>query len=119
MDSDEWRRWLEAGVTPRSSAESYGKELVSEMRDELPVLTGSPKQVAWGDRIRWDILADMAAEMARMVVANAADREAAFSQLEQVILHIATTRTTAAWWIDARMHSNRDLMIAATRELAA
>jgi DNA invertase Pin-like site-specific DNA recombinase len=64
-------------------------------KTEMPQLAGSPKQIAWADKIRAGLDAVLDANLARY------DNDIA-DGFRQVLHAVAARQTTARWWIDNR-----------------
>lgn len=82
------------------------------------ILTGSPKQVAWADRIRANVIAQLDELGAKM---NAAPKLApgtreVFEAVTAAIANGDGRYGSAAWWIDNRLTTGGALLREAARE---
>jgi uncharacterized protein CbrC (UPF0167 family) len=71
----------------------------------LPALDGTPKQVAWAETIRREVLDDLAADMGAAIRRHVADETEAADALAQVMAiytRSAALVTTASTWIGRR-----------------
>lgn len=92
----EWLREHGECQACRRAAQDAAAAEAAERLGELPALVGSPKQIAWAEKIRALRLVEAKAEAK---AANAEDRFAALA-----------AKTSAAWWIDNRHDSGADLL---------
>lgn len=100
------RQCYECYTVDRDARRAVEAETATSLAQErgLPVLTGSPKQIAWAEKIRADVLAAHADAMTvRAAAPNAGPASAARQEW-----WIATTTEVlvrpveAKWWIDNR-----------------
>ena len=83
--------------------------------DELPELTGTPKQIAWAMTLRYKALADAEMhldylrESGQLKGRVGKDMELFTAQKERV-LEPLKARTEAAWWIDQRHELGENLL---------
>ena len=77
----------------------------------LPVLTGSPKQIAWAERIRREQLAAIDALLAQSAIRDVGMRDKVLAALRG--------QTAASWWIDRRLASALALLEEISRSVVA
>ena len=79
-------------------AEQQAKAAARAAAWELPALTGSPKQIAWAERIRSDFFTDFEdlEKESGQTTAEAAEKDARFGQF----LSWVKDQTEAHFWID-------------------
>ena len=84
-------------------AEQQAKAAARAAAWELPALTGSPKQIAWAERIRSDFFAEFE-EMEKEdghSTAEAAEKDARFGQF----LSWVKSQTESRFWIDHKIRT--------------
>ncbi len=91
-------QWLEeSGLCPacyRAKKEAEAAELFGE----LPPLTGSPKQVAWAEKLRRGAIIELQKEVEH------ANSQEFREYLIAVSRRILSERTEAKWWIDNKVN---------------
>ncbi len=100
----------------RLHVESRMMSMKAEPEDEdLPQLTGTPKQIAWAMTLRRKALSDVVAyleyvhESQGRQSASAKDMDL-FEAKKERVLEPLTAQTEAAWWIDRRYDSALTLL---------
>lgn len=97
--------------------DSCKKEYFEKKRAELartqakrgfPALTGTPKRVAWAEKIRADLINKVDFLKQRLVFTDETEKESS-DQSFQLFLQEWQTRTQAKWWIDHRQTTVRDI----------
>jgi len=94
----------------RSEAEA------SAEADELPALTGTPKQIAWAMTLRHKALADAETyldylrESGQLKGSRVSKDAELFEAQKERVLEPLKTQTEAAWWIDRRHEPGASLL---------
>lgn len=74
-----------------------------QQQNGLPLLQGSPKQIAWAEAIRQQCLEQLQAELAIHLQFAPPTRQSAAARLEQAARRIVLRQPQeAAWWIERR-----------------
>lgn len=125
MDTQELPRWLQrsraAVISMKPLATTYNGDpsrgqIIDDETEGLPELTGSPKQAAWADKIRRQLLGQVAAfigtvrnEGAHKTGKSPEEIDAEIAYVYDAALAVAG-QTDAGWWIDRRDQSGQHLL---------
>lgn len=84
----------------------------------LPSLTGSPKQIAWGEQIRASLQPGLAQLRTQLEAVRATAQPAQIVALEAALARI-DGQTQAAWWIDHQAYTAANLVRAIMKGVIA
>lgn len=113
-EADSWEQWAADAfdVCPECERKQREEEVARAAEEAkasgMPELTGSPKQIAWAEKIRVDLMARFAAYWEQAKVA--CDDQETLKRIDQVINYILQNKAKTGWWIDNR-HNSPDTMI--------
>lgn len=69
---------------------------------DLPLLTGSPRQIAWAEQLREKMIGEMVRYVDALKPAPGHEQDAAFAQRYETLAQMIRNKTDAGWWIDGR-----------------
>lgn len=107
MSQREWHLEHDSHIcddcTARLRAEQNAKAAAENAAAGLPVLEGTPKQVAWAESIRAKLLAEV--------------RDAVRDNVKDAAVAVISAHTSASWWIDNRFEGGRGLVSDHAKEI--
>lgn len=118
-EADSWIAWAEKNITicddclyaeRKAEADNISRRAVAA---GLPELTGSERQITWGQQIRYDFAETVTrfwqdVENGKYGDTTSEQAKASIERTKKVLNYIFVAQTSASWWID-----NRDMDVRA------